>query len=77
VASVAHDALVSYLRALGFDQRIVPLLVALHRIELAIRRVTQLRLQGEPMDNAPFLHEARIVRSLAVDVDRLFPAGNS
>jgi hypothetical protein len=77
VASVAHDALASYLRALGFDQRIVPLLIALHRIELAMRRVTQLRLQGEPMDNAPFLHEARIVRSLAVDVDRLFPAGNS
>jgi hypothetical protein len=76
-ASVAHDALLSYLQVLGLDQRLAPLLVALHRIELALRRLTQLRLQREANDDAPFLQEARIVRSLAADVDRLFPLGTS
>lgn len=76
-ASVAHDALLSYLRVLGLDQRLAPLLVALHRIELALRRLTQLRLQRERTDDAPFLQEARVVRSLAADVDRFFPLGTS
>ena len=76
-ASVAHSALVSYLEALGLDPRVAPLLVALHRIELALRRLTQLRLQREPMNDAPFVQDARIVRSLAADVDRLFPLGIS
>jgi len=62
---------------LGLDQRLAPLLVALHRIELALRRLTQLRLQGERTNDAPFLQEARIVRSLAADVDRFFPLGTS
>jgi len=76
-ASVAHDALLAYLQALGLDQRLAPLLVALHRIELALRRLTQLRLHRESIDDAPFLQEARIVRLLATDVDRLFPLGTS
>ena len=76
-ASAAHDTLLSYLQALGLDQRLAPLLVALHRIELALRRLTQLRLQREPTDDAPFLPEARVVRSLATELDRLFPIGNS
>ena len=76
-ASVARDALGSYLQALGLDPRLAPLLVALQRIELAVRRVTQLRLQREPTENGPFLQDARIVRSLAADVDRFFPLGTS
>ena len=74
-ARVAHGALLSYLQSLEIDPRVAPLLVALHRVELALRRLTQLRLQREPTDDAPFLHEARIVRSLAEDVDRLLPLG--
>ncbi|HEX5075754.1 MAG TPA: phosphotransferase [Gemmatimonadaceae bacterium] len=76
-ASVAYAALVSYLHALGLDPRVAPLLVALHRIELALRRLDQLRLQREPTDDAPLLQEARIVRSLAADADRLFPLSTS
>jgi len=76
-ASVAHDALLSYLQALGLDWRLAPLLVALHRIELALRRLAQVRLHREPTDETPFLQEARIVRSLAADVDRLFPLSTS
>ena len=76
-ATVAHGALVSYLQALGLDPRVAPLLVALHRMELALRRLSQLRLQREPTHDAPFLPEARIVRSLAADADRLFPLGTS
>jgi hypothetical protein len=76
-ASVAHGALVSYLKALQLEPRAIPLFVGLHRVELALRRLTQLRLQREPADDAPLLQEARIVRSLAADVDRLFPLGSS
>ena len=76
-ASVAHNALLSYLQALGLDWRLAPLLVALHRIELALRRLAQVRLHREPADETPFLQEARIVRSLAADVDRLFPLSTS
>lgn len=76
-ASVAHDVLVSYLRALGLDPRVAPLLVAVHRIELALRRLNQWQLQREPTDDAPLLQEARIVRSLAADADRLFPLGTT
>ena len=76
-AGAAHDTLLSYLQALGLDPRLAPLLVALHRIELALRRLTQLRLQRESIDDAPLLPEARVVRSLATEVDRLFPMGNS
>jgi len=76
-ASVAYGALVSYLQALELHPRVIPLLVALHRIELAVRRLTQLRLQRERTDDVPFLPEARIVRSLAENVDRLFPLSTS
>jgi hypothetical protein len=68
---------VSYLQALELHPRVIPLLVALHRIELAVRRLTQLRLQRERTDDVPFLPEARIVRSLAANVDRLFPLSTS
>ena len=76
VASAAHDALMRYLGAIGIDQRLAPLLVALHQVELALRRATQLRLQGEPPEAASATIETRVVQSLAAHADRLFPSVN-
>ena len=74
VASAAGDALMRYLETVGIDQRLAPLLVALHRVELALRRGTQLRLQGEPPETAMATIDTRVVQSLAARAARLFPA---
>jgi hypothetical protein len=77
VASAAHDALLRYLEAVGIDRHLAPLLIVLHRVELAVRRAKQLRLQGEPPESAMAAIETRIVQSLAAQVARLFPSAES
>jgi hypothetical protein len=77
VASAARDALIRYLEMVGIDQRLAPLLVALHRVELALRRGMQRRLQGEPPETAMATIETRVVQSLAVQAARLFPSADS
>ena len=72
VVTEARDALGWYLRAVDVDPRLAPLLIALHRMELALRRVTQLRLHGGAMSDDQPPIEIRIVRSLGMDADRLF-----
>ena len=72
-AGAAHAALMGYLDAARIDQRLASFLIVLHRVELALRRATQLRLQGEPPETAMTTIETRVVRSLTADLARLLP----
>ena len=70
--AAARDAVAWYLRALDFDIRLAPLLIVLHRIELALRRETQRRLHGDAEGDGNA--EVRIVRSLTPLADHLLAA---
>lgn len=63
----------AYLRALEIDSRLVSLMVVSHRVELALRRSEQRRLQVEeaPSDTDT-LPETQIVRMLGHEARRLF-----
>jgi hypothetical protein len=76
-ASAARHTFMRYLEIVGIDQRLAPLLIALHRIELALRRETQRRLQGEPPETAMATIETRVVQSLAAQAARLFPSADA
>ena len=75
-AAAARDALGWSLHALDVDERLAPLIIALHRVELAVRRAIQLRLQSAA-DSAESTIEIRIVRVLAQRADLLLSARNS
>jgi hypothetical protein len=70
-AAAAWNAFMWYLDELALDRRLASLLVAVHRLELTLRRVAQRRLQGEG-DAARESDEARIVRALGADAPDAF-----
>lgn len=72
-AAVARDAVETYLRAMTLDRRLVPLLVGLHRVELAVRRTAQLELHDEAMPNDALDADLAVVRALATRADVLLP----
>ena len=75
-AAGAMRILDQYLRELGIDRRLVPLMVVSHRLELALRRSEQRRLL---MEDAPSdtdtLPEIAVVRMLGRDAALLFQLG--
>jgi hypothetical protein len=68
--TTAREALGDYFHTMELDRRLVPLLIVLHRIELAVRRDVQRRLHGDA-DQVGGSDDARIVRSLATNAQRL------
>lgn len=79
-AAAARAAIDSYMRGMALDRRLLPLLTVHHRVELALRRRDQQRLQNEMGDNAASeiagAHaDLRAVRVLAAATDRLFALG--
>jgi aminoglycoside phosphotransferase (APT) family kinase protein len=49
--AAVHEAIASYMRRVNVDSRFVPLLLVYTTVELALRRRTQLRDQGERLEN--------------------------
>ncbi|HEU4721978.1 MAG TPA: aminoglycoside phosphotransferase family protein [Gemmatimonadaceae bacterium] len=69
----ATTAVDDYLTELGIDRVLLPQLVVHHRVELALRRLDQRRLQNEAgPDAARTTVEVDTVRMLAAAVERLF-----
>lgn len=77
-ARAARAALADYARAMDLDARLEPILLVCHRIELAVRRHEQRRLQQEPADDARTVTaEVRVVRALARSARTLFSGSNA
>ena len=74
-AAAAWAALLWYFDEVRIDHRLAPLILATHRIELALRRAAQERLHGED-GRGRESEEMRVLRGLTVDVpNALFPVG--
>jgi hypothetical protein len=74
--AAARRSIDRYVHELGIDRRLVPLLVVHHRVELALRRHDQQRLQDEAEGAAGAVtRDVRVVRALAAGADRLFAGG--
>ena len=71
-STVARDAISRYAAAVRLDRRAIPLLMVLHRVELAVRRNEQHRLQATSAE-APENDDARIVRALGSRAGTLLP----
>lgn len=69
----ARAAVLEYARAMRLDPRLQPILLVAHRVELALRRHEQHRLQEDlPADAPPVTSEIRVVRALARETPTLF-----
>ena len=68
-ASAARDAFAWYLDAMRLDARLASLLIATHRVELAVRRSSQRHLHGADRgsNRGPESEEVRVVRALATE----------
>ena len=73
-AHAARRALTGYFEALALDVRLTLPLIALHRLELAVRRAEQRRLHGDASDADVPSADVRVVRAMAREADRLFPS---